>query len=103
MESLKIGGAYSSVLLADTLVVPVLEVLVDGSLLRVLVLAHHGREADLLGGGVAVHGLLEVGIAGMVLSFEGDGVGGGNHVEDVRVLKRTEGSMNEKKARAVTG
>src|SRR5690554_3934202 len=77
IESLKIEATYSSILLADALVIPVLEVLVNGSLLRVLVLAHHGREA----------GLLEVGITDVVLSFEGDGVGGGNHVEDVRVFE----------------
>ena len=68
--------AYLSCLLGlvgGGLVVPVLEVLVHGSLLRSLVLLQHGSHATPRLGGGAVHGLVEGGITAVVFLFESYG------------------------------
>lgn len=52
------------------LVIPMLEVLVNSSFLRRLVLLHHGTESSLRGGRVLVHGFVEGGIASMILGLE---------------------------------
>lgn len=50
--------------------VPMLKVLVDGGLLGGSVLAHHGAETSLSGGGILVHCLVEGGIARVILGLE---------------------------------
>jgi len=57
-------------LLSSSLSIPVLEVFVNGRLLGIFVLSHHGHEADSIFGGPSVHCLLEGGIAFMVLLLE---------------------------------
>lgn len=72
-----IKASYSSLLrslVLSTLVVPVLEVLVDSSLLSRTTLSEHGSNTTSGLGRGAVHGLVEVGIALVILALE---VGGG--------------------------
>lgn len=57
-------------LVAGGLVVPVLEVLVDSCFLRNSVFLEYGSHATASSGRLAVHGLVELGIASMVLLFE---------------------------------
>jgi len=73
-------GALLGRLVGGGLVVPVLKVLVDGRLLGVGALGEHGGDATAGLGRLAVHGLVEGGIAVVVLALEVGG-GGGNHVE----------------------
>lgn len=82
------GGLTYSALLGGLvlggLVVPVLEVLVDSSLLSITTLGEHGTDATLGLGRLAVHGLVEGSIAGVILALEvrGNGsVGRRGHVE----------------------
>lgn len=67
-------SALLGCLVLGGLVVPVLEVLVDSSLLSGLVLGEHGGDTAASLGGVAVEGLVEVGITLPVLPLQ---VGGG--------------------------
>jgi hypothetical protein len=60
-------------LIRGSFVIPVLEVLVHGSLLGGPVLFQHGRHATLDLRRGPVHGLVEIGIAGVVLLLEGNG------------------------------
>ena len=57
-------------LVGGGLVVPVLEVLVNSSLLSSLILLKHGSHTTASLGRIAVHGLVEVGIALVVLRLE---------------------------------
>lgn len=57
-------------LVLGVLVVPVLEVLIDSSLLTVCTLAQHGSKATSLLGRSAVHDLVEGSIARVVLLFK---------------------------------
>ena len=65
------------------LVVPVLEVLVDGSLLCIGILVSHGSEATLSLSGLAMEDAVEFRIARMVLLFKGRG----SHVDSNWKLK----------------
>ena len=62
--------SISKSLLLGRLVIPMLEVLIDGSLVRVLVLLQHCGEAPSGSGGVLVHCVVESCITGVVLLFE---------------------------------
>lgn len=80
--------AISIGLLGVALVVPVLEVLVDGSLLRSGVFPTHGRQTTTSLGGLAVQGLVESSIARDILALKSSGSHGELEKEDVeRVLK----------------
>lgn len=57
-------------LVGSSLVVPVLEILINGNLLRLVVLVHPCVEAALLLRRLAVHGPHEVLVLGMVLLLE---------------------------------
>lgn len=67
-------SALLSSLVLSGLVVPVLEVLVDSGLLGRTALSEHGSDTTSSLSRGAVHGLVEVGIALVVLALE---VGGG--------------------------
>jgi hypothetical protein len=67
------GGAGLFGLDLGSLAVPVFEVLVHGGLLGGLVFAQHGGDPPGGSGGVAVHGVVELGIAGVVFLLEGGG------------------------------
>ena len=70
-------------LICGGLVVPVLEVLVYSGLLRSFVLLQHGRQTSFDLGGVAMHGLVELCIAGVVLLLERNG----RHFVNVRKVR----------------
>lgn len=79
-----VKGSYSSLLrslVLSALVIPVLEVLVDSSLLSRTALSEHGSNTSSGLGRGAVHGLVEVGIALVILALEVGGGRRGNHVE----------------------
>jgi hypothetical protein len=70
-------GTLLGSLVLGGLVVPVLEILVHSGLFRVRALGEHGGNASLGLGRVAVQGLVEGGISGLVLLLEIRG----SHVE----------------------
>lgn len=70
-------GTLLGSLVLGGLVVPVLEILVHSGLFGISALGEHGRNASLGLGRVAVHGLVEGGISGLVLLLESSG----SHVE----------------------
>lgn len=87
-------------LLLGTLVVPVLEVLVDSGLLGVVALGEHGGEATSRIGRLAVHGLVEGGIAVVVLALEVGHGGRGDHFAVIVGVPGVEGTV-EKELRSV--
>lgn len=84
LSSLVLGG----------LVVPVLEILVDGSLLRIVALGEHGGNATAGLGGLAMQGLVEGGVASFVLALESRT--GGDHVEGLGSFRTDQGRKKYK-------
>jgi hypothetical protein len=83
-----------SSLILGRLVVPVLEVLVDGSLLRIVALGEHGGNATTSLGGLAMQGLVEGGVASFVLALESRT--GGDHVEILGSFRTDQGRKKYK-------
>lgn len=86
--------AFLRSLVFSGLVVPVLEVLVDSGLLRIVALGEHGGNATTSLGGFTMQGLVEGGIASLVLALEART--GGNHVEGLGGFRVDEGRRSRR-------